>query len=218
MTKIVLSLFLIFLFFANVRNSQGQTPGSAAGIPPAIFNISYHGNNLWNPGLNAGVEQLWSVSHKANKRSQPVVIEKFFNADFGFFRDYSRQTPFFTHVGINNRRYRENKNSLHFQFGFSPVGIYRAFLPETWEYTVNGTVEKVLLPSRWYYAPAVSLGMGRFHRNQPGTGWFVEMNITTLMPYNTYVMPLLNIKAGYRIPLNKQFINFKTTSDHVNNN
>lgn len=215
MTKISLFLFWVLLFFITAGNIQGQTPEFLTGIPPATFNISYHGNNLWNPGLNAGVEQSWSLVQRINKRSRPVVIEKFFNADIGFFRDYSRQTPVFTHVGINSRRYRVDKNSFHYQIGFSPVGIYRAFLPETWEYTVNGTVEKVLLPGRFYYAPVVSMGIGRYHQNQPGTGWFVELNITTLIPYNTYIMPLLNIKAGYRIPLKKQIVNIKTTSDHV---
>jgi len=212
MTKFYLSIIIFTL--ANLAYSNftyAQTPGATSGIPKSTINFSYHGNNLWNPGLNAGVEQPWSVIQKASRRQKPLTIETYFNADLGFFRDYSRQTPFFTHLGINKRRYREDKSGFHYQFGFSPVGIYRSFLPETWEYTVNGTVEKVFLPGRWYYAPVVSLGMGKLHQSQPGTGWFVEMNITTLMPYNTYIMPLLNIKAGYRIPMKKQIIKFNTS-------
>jgi hypothetical protein len=201
-------LFLIILVISGNTISKGQAPEASSIYPPATLNLSYHGNNLWNPGLNAGIEQPWSVSQKADRKSRPVILEKYFNADLGFFRDYSRQTPFFSHLGINRRRYREDKGGFHFQFGFSPVGIYRSFLPETWEYKTDGTVEKVFLPGRWYYAPVVSMGLGRFHNNKPGTGWFVEMNITTLIPYNTYVMPLLNIKAGFRIPMKKQIINF----------
>jgi TM2 domain-containing membrane protein YozV len=204
MNKIITVLFPIALLFAGVASVQSQKSDFGTTPSPATFNIGYYGNNLWNPGLNAGIEQPWSFTQNTNKKQRAYTIEKFFNADVGFFRDYSRQTPFFTHVGINRRRNRENK--IHLQMGFSPVGIYRSFLPETWEYTVNGTVEKIFLPSRWYYAPVVSMGIGRFRNNQPGTGWFVEMNLTTLIPYNTYVMPLINVKAGYRIPLKKQIV------------
>jgi len=200
---------LTYLTYNNL--TCAQIPDAASGSPPATLNISYHGNNLWNPGLNAGIEQTWLVIQKDNRRQKPLTIETYFNADLGFFRDYSRQTPFFTHLGINKRGYREEKGGFHYQFGFSPVGIYRSFLPETLEYTVNGTVEKVFLPGRWYYAPVVSLGIGKLHQGQPGTGWFVEMNITTLMPYNNYIMPMLNIKAGYRIPLKKQIIKLNTS-------
>lgn len=205
----------IFTFACLPYNNfaTAQSPGAATDPTPATLNISYHGNNLWNPGLNAGIEQPWSVILRDNRRQKPLTIETYFNADLGYFRDYSRQTPFFTHLGINKRRYRRDKGGFHYQFGFSPVGIYRSFLPETWEYTVNGTVEKVFLPGRWYYAPVVSLGMGKLHKGQPGTGWFVEMNITTLIPYNTYVMPLLNIKAGYRVPMKRQIIKFH--SPHI---
>lgn len=199
-----LACLVIFTAFAS--KAHNQTPDLQAIPPPATFNLSYHGNNLWNPGLNAGIEQTWSVIQKVNRRHKPLTIETFFNVDLGFFRDYSQQTPFFTHFGINKRRYREDKGGFHYQLGFSPVGIYRSFLPETWEYSATGMVEKVFMPGRWYYAPVVSMGIGRFRNNQPGTGWFIEMNITTLIPYNTYVMPLLNLKAGYRIPIMKQIV------------
>jgi len=207
MSRFYLSLIVFLLYYLLFSSPvYAQTPAVSPFTPPATLNLSYHGNNLWNPGLNAGIEQPWSVIQKASRRQKPLIIETNVNADLGFFRDYSRQTPFFTHWGITKRRYREDKSGFHFQFGFSPVGIYRSFLPETWEYTVNGTVEKVFLPGRWYYAPVVSMGMGQFRNKQPGTGWFVEMNLTTLIPYNTYIMPLLNVKAGYRIPLMKQMV------------
>lgn len=195
----VIAFTLVTLLGSNFTHAQTAT-----------LNVSYHGNNLWNPGLNTGIEQPWLVSTKLNKKEKPLVLETYFNADLGFFRDFSRQTLLFTHVGINKRRYREEKGGFHYQFGFSPLGISRSFLPETWEYTERGTVEKVFLPGRWYYAPVLSLGMGKFRQGQPGTGWFVEANITTLMPYNTYLMPLLNIKAGYRIPVKKQLIKLRS--------
>jgi TM2 domain-containing membrane protein YozV len=204
MKKIKNLLFPIALMLAGIATVQCQMVDYVTFPSPSTFNIGYHGNNLWNPGINAGIEQTWSITQHTNKRQRSYTIEKFFNADVGFFRDYSRQTPFFTHVGMNRRRIRENK--IHLQMGFSPVGIYRSFLPETWEYTVNGTVEKKFLPGRWYYAPVLSMGIGRFRNNQPGTGWFAEINITTLIPYNTYTMPLINVKAGYRIPLKTQII------------
>lgn len=213
-------LSIIIFTLANLACSNftyAQTPDTTSGSQTATLNISYHGNNLWNPGLNVGVEQPWLRSKKLNRREKPLTLETYFNADLGFFTDYSRQTPVFAHLGINKRRYREDKGGFHFQFGFSPVGIYRSFLPETWEYTANGTVEKVFLPGRWYYAPVVSIGMGKLHKGQPGTGWFAEMNITTLMPYNTYIMPLLNIKVGYRIPMKKQILKFNTTKEPRDN-
>jgi len=202
MTNFYISIiFFTFAGLACSNTTYAQT---------STLNISYHGNNLWNPGLNAGVEQPWSLSQKVNRKDKALSIETYFNADLGFFRDHSRQTAVFTHLGINKRRYREDRGGFHYQFGFSPVGMYRSFLPETREYTVNGTVEQVYFPGRWYYAPVVSVGMGKFHEGQPGTGWFVEMNITTLIPYNTYIMPLLNIKLGYRLPMKRQIIKFNS--------
>ena len=218
MSNTYLSLILLTLvYFACNNFTYAQAPGVTPGSPPATFNLSYHGNNLWNPGLNAGIEQPWSVIQKASRRLKPLIIETNVNADLGFFRDYSRQTPFFIHLGITKRRYREDKSGFHYQFGLSPVGIYRSFLPETWEYTVNGTVEKVFLPGRWYYAPVVSMGIGQFQNKQPGTGWFAELNLTTLIPYNTYIMPLLNVKAGYRIPLMKQIVNLSRKEEIIIN-
>ncbi|MCC5931368.1 MAG: hypothetical protein JJU28_19120 [Cyclobacteriaceae bacterium] len=211
MTNLNLSLIILTLVnLACCKLTCAQTPAATSSSQTATLNLSYHGNNLWNPGLNVGVEQPWLVTSKLNRKEKPLTLETYLNADLGFFTDYSRQTPVFTHFGINKRRYRDDKGGFHYQFGFSPVGIYRSFLPETWEYTVNGTVEKVFLPGRWYFAPVLSFGMGKLRQGQPGTGWFLEMNITTLMPYNTYIMPLLNIKAGYRIPMKKQIIKINT--------
>lgn len=212
MTNIYLSIIICTLaILACTTSTYAQSSYTTSNPQTAAFNISYHGNNLWNPGLNVGVEQPWLHRKKLNRREKPLTLETYFNADLGFFRDYSRQTPIFTHLGINKRRYRDDKGGFHYQFGFSPVGVYRSFLPETWEYNANGAAEKVFLPGRWYYAPVLSLGMGKLHKGQPGTGWFAEINITTLMPYNTYVMPLLNIKLGFRIPMKKQIIKFRSS-------
>jgi hypothetical protein len=205
MNQFYARLFFIFSFAYN-SSVFAQHQSTLSSPLPAALNISYHGNNLWNPGLNIGLEQSRALKQKVNRKQRTLIIETYFNADLGIFRDYSRQTPLFSHLGINKRRYRKDKGGFHYQFGFSPLGVYRSFLPETWEYTANGTVEKVTFPGRWYYAPVMSFGMGKFHQGKPGTGWFVEINITTLMPYNTYIMPLLNIKAGYRIPMKKQIL------------
>ncbi len=198
---------ILFVILLQWGHAFGQETGNAIESSVPAINVSYHGNNFWNPGLNVGVEQAWATTRRVNRKNRNFTVEKLLYVDLGFFRDFSRQTPVFTHFGVMRRRYKES--GFHTQWGVSPLGVMRSFLPETWSYQSGGGAEQVRFAGRWYYAPVVSWGIGRLRDQQVGTGWFVELNMTVLFPYNRSLMSLLNCKAGYRFPLNRQLLPLK---------
>lgn len=174
------------------------SPGYTQAVPPKItMNIGYHGNNIWNPGFNIGLDYIHGIESGNSRNGEPYIRHKFFNADLGFYADPGSYRAVFTHLGINHRKFQENK--LNFNIGFSPVGLFRSFIPETNEAEEVDGPGKIPVAEKWYYAPVVSLGMGKFRNNKPGTGWFFEIDIMTLIPYDRSVLPLLNTKIGWRM-------------------
>lgn len=167
-------------------------------VPRMTLNIAYFGNNFWKPGFNAGLDYTHGVEEGSNRKGKDYIRQKFFNLDMGLYFDPGNHAGMLTHAGVNHRKYRENKINLH--IGFSPLGIYRSFLNKPYELFDNAEVSGVAKPGRFYYAPTLSLGMGKFSNNVPGTGWFFEIDLTGLVPY-TYVMFLVNTKLGLRIRL-----------------
>lgn len=195
-------------FFAVAQD--GTTRSSTEGENNAVINLAYFGNNFWIPGLSIGCEQSRTSIQKTNQRNITSTIDKLYFGDAGFFLDYMRQTSVFVHFGIARRKYYQS--GFHTYAGVSPVGVLRAFFPETWNYSPSIGGERVQVAGRWYYAPSVTMGVGRLRNKTPGTGWFLELNLMALMPYNRAVMPLLNAKAGYRIPLNARLLKPKAQS------
>lgn len=167
---------------------------------PTRVNLSYFGNNLWNPGANIGLEHVYASTRRVNKKNKTFDIEKLLISDLGFFHDRSRQTPVFTHLGVARRRYRES--GLYGQWNFSPLGIMRSFLPETWVFQQGTSPEQVRFAGRWYYAPVMGWALGH-QQAKSGRALFAELSTTVLFRYNRSVMPLLNCKVGYRLPLKK---------------
>ncbi|MFW6226665.1 MAG: hypothetical protein ACOC31_01025 [Bacteroidota bacterium] len=166
-----------------------------------IYAVGYHGNTLWNPGINAGVEIPRSFETTTNRKEQTIRKFKFWQADAGFFADRRTELGLYAHGGLTWRRQKSDKP--YWQLGVSPVGFYRSFLPNTYEFTDEGlvtdTVESLTLAGNFYFAPAFSLQTGKISSSNPLSNWFAEINIITLMPYNTYIMPLVNVKVGYRL-------------------
>jgi hypothetical protein len=89
------------------------------------------------------------------------------------------------------------KNRWNLSTSLEPIGLYRSFLPETYEVDDNGEVSKVTLPGRFYLSPSASAGIGRLSKENPDNGWFLRANINTLFPYNRVFMPLFNVDLGY---------------------
>lgn len=190
--NIIILLSFILTFVLNPLNCQKRPEYLS-------MNFSYHGNNIWNPGFNAGLDYVHTIDNGKNRKGKEYTRHRYFNADLGFYVDPGSHTGIFTHFGFNHRKFRDNK--LNFNIGISPAGIYRSFLLETYEVSDDGQVSEVTLPGRWYFAPVVTMGMGKFRNNTPGTGWFFEIDLMGLVPYNSYAMLLMNTKLGYRVKI-----------------
>ena len=170
------------------------------------FKISYSGNIFWNNGLNFGADYLLKeiVKVKNRKRGQRTNLHQFhLNGNLGFTTNFSSKTDtgLFTNYGVTWRR--TNKKGKQFSIELNPLGYYRSFLPET--YKVNGdNVEKVFLPGRGYYAPSLSVGIGKQRKGKKITGRFFNVNLMLRTPYNAGTLPAINLQYGYRFNLKKK--------------
>ncbi len=170
------------------------------------FKVSYSGNIFWNNGVNFGAEYLLKeyTKVKNRKRGQRTNTHQFLlNGTLGFTTNFSTTTDtgIFTNYGLTWRR--TNKKGKQFSIAFNPLGYYRSFLPET--YKVNGdNVEKVFLPGRGYYAPSISVGIGKQRKGKKITGRFFNVNLLLRTPYNAGTSPAINLQYGFRFNFKKK--------------
>jgi hypothetical protein len=167
---------------------QNLTPLQAQNTPyesSYSYSVSYFGNNLWNPGLKLGVEHAWK---------RPVLKAWNVAGNIGMYLDPGSHAGLFSNAGISYRSTSaKGRNRL---IALNPAGIYRSFLAETYSYDSQGGVTRVMLPGTLYYAPAFSLGIGKFTDPSSQSGWFTQVTVITLLPYNHWIMPLINLEAG----------------------
>ncbi|AUP77328.1 hypothetical protein [Flavivirga eckloniae] len=212
--KLKLCLLISFLLFilkvGFAQNLEGTnnltTPLSKSFLDRTEFKASYFGNIFWNNGLVFGAEYLLKehVKTKNRKRGQRTNTHQFLlNGNLGFTTNFSSKTDtgVFTNYGLTWRR--TNKKGKQFSIAFNPLGYYRSFLPET--YKVNGdNVEKVFLPGRGYYAPSISVGIGKQRKGKKITGRYFNINLMLRTPYNAGTLPAFNFQYGYRFNLKKK--------------
>jgi hypothetical protein len=187
---LLICLVLLLLYFPG--QAQTTTPDS-----PYRYSVAYFGNNLWNPGLKLGME--YSRKVKANIDSQgaeDIFPKKEWvpGANIGVYLDPGSHAGLFTDAGIGYRR-TSAKGSTRF-VSLHPAGIYRSFLTETYRYNEEVGVEHVTLPGNFYFAPSFSLGIGKLTGPALQSGWFTQLTVITLVPYNHWLMPLINLEAG----------------------
>lgn len=186
-----LFVMVLSLVFSGLRAQDG--------VPKLTLNLSYYGNNIWNPGFNAGLDFTHGMENGSSRKGSEYTRQKFINLDAAFFVDPGSHAGLLIHSGFNHRKYQEDKINLH--IGGSPLGLFRTFLPESNETSSNGNDNKPSLSGRYYFAPTLSLGIGKFRNNMPGTGWFFNVDITSLLPNRDYVMFMVNTRLGLRIRL-----------------
>ncbi len=170
------------------------------------FKVAYSGSIFWNNGLNFGAEYVLKETIKTKNRrgeERSNTHQFLLNGNLGFTTNFSTSTDtgIFTNVGITWRR--TNKKGKQFSIEFNPFGYYRSFLPETYE--VNGNnVEKVFLPGRSYYAPSLSVGIGKQRPGKKITGRYFNINFMLRTPYNAGNLPTFNLQYGFRFNLKKK--------------
>jgi hypothetical protein len=186
-------VMFIFLILQHLP-CEAQNEGSDS---PYRYSVAYFGNNLWNPGLKAGVEYTWKVKTNVDNPGVEAIFPKkewVPAANIGLYLDPGSHAGLFTNAGIGYRRTNDKGN---YRFvSLQPAGMYRSFLTETYRYNEQDGVERVPLPGNLYFAPAFSLGIGKFTNPALQSGWFTQFTVITLVPYNHWIMPLINLEAG----------------------
>jgi hypothetical protein len=189
------SLLVPFIVFALFWTSKIMV---AQDVQPLVYEFGYHGNNLWNPGIKAGAGLVWRKKTTTTKKVKKRYHQTTLNGNIGFYLDPGSHVGTFLEAGLTYRKFHPNDWFL--SLGINPLGVYRSFLPETYEVDLNGNTVKKTLPGRTCFSPSGSIGFGKLRKDSPN-GWFVKTNLMFLIPYNTYILPLLNIEAGYAIKL-----------------
>lgn len=194
-----------YLFLSTLSlNAQDKTTNNF--LDRTEFKIGYSGTILWNNGLVVGAEYLWKekVKIKNRKRSKKTNTHQFLlNGNLGFTTNFSTKTDtgVFTNYGITWRR--TNKKGKQFSIELNPLGYYRSFLPET--YKVEGdNVEKIFLPGRGYYAPSLSIGLGKLRKGKKLTGRYFNLNFMLRTPFNAGTLPSIFLQYGYRFNFKKK--------------
>jgi len=187
-------------------NAQDSTIVRESGSPKSkhYFNVSYYGNNLWNPGLKFGagilLHQKGKDVMKHTKKKGDVLKHKehqfFLTGDIGFYWEPKHFTALFSYFGVSYRK--TNTKGFNYNFGLSPLSVYRSFLVQTYEVDDAGNVSEVSFPGRFYYAPTLIAGIGKKKEGKFFTGWFLNANFMTLVKYNANMLPLLHIEFGFR--------------------
>lgn len=208
--RLLMLFFIVFIKIGSAQNLEiPELPTSITSLSfleRTEFKVSYFGNIFWNNGLNFGAEYLLIENEKVKnrKRGQRTNTHQFLlKGNLGFTTNFAAKTDtgVFTNYGVTWRR--TNKKGKQFSIELNPLGYYRSFLPET--YKVNGNnVEKVFLPGRGYYAPSISVGIGKQRPGKKITGRYFNINFMLRTPYNAGSLPAFNFEYGYRFNFKKK--------------
>ncbi len=164
---------------------------SAQMIDKPEWNVSYLGNNLWNPGLQVG-RLLPGRGH----HGVPLIYQ----AHLGAYWDPQTQFNLFAFAGWQYRGSFTKRD--YFDIRVSPLGLFRSFYPEAYRVLDNGNTEKIFLPGRWYYAPEFSLTWGFQLKNEQIKQVYFGPQLFLLMPYNSRILPILNFQIGLNLTNN----------------
>lgn len=204
--KLRLLLLCLFQFtFFSYGQNQSKSQTTNTELPESFldrteFKVGFVGTVFWNNGLSVGTEYLWKESEKTktrNDKERTNIHQFLFNGNLGFVTNFSSKTDSgaYTNFGLTWRR--TNKKGKQFSIELNPLGYYRSFLPETYE--VNGdSVDKVFLPGRGYYAPSLSVGIGKQRKDKVRSGSYFNINYTMRTPYNSGALPTFSLQYGFR--------------------
>nr|WP_298789733.1 hypothetical protein [uncultured Allomuricauda sp.] len=202
--RLLLLCLFQFTFFSYGQNkSKNQTTNtqlSESFLDRTEFKVGVVGTVFWSNGLSVGAEYLWKENEKTktrNHKERTNTHQFLFNGNLGFVTNFSSKTDTgaYTNFGLTWRR--TNKKGKQFNIELNPLGYYRSFLPETYE--VNGdSVDKVFLPGRGYYAPSLSVGIGKQRKGKVRSGSYFNINYTMRTPYNSGALPTFSLQYGFR--------------------
>ncbi|MEM6343804.1 MAG: hypothetical protein AAF927_07980 [Bacteroidota bacterium] len=164
---------------------------SAQKIDTPEWDVSYVGNNLWNPGLQFG-----RLIPGLGRHEGPVIYQ----AHLGAYWDPQAQFNLYAFAGWQYRGSFSKRD--YFDIRISPVGLLRSFYPEAYRVLDNGNTDKIFLPGRWYYAPEFSLTWGFRPKNEQIKQVYFGPQLFLLLPYNSRILPILNFQIGLNLKSN----------------
>lgn len=183
-------LILLIACLGLLQSTAGQNR-------PTRLEMSYLGNNLWNPGVKLALDTELSQQKLQSPQGKEKSLHKSHRLDAGFYVDPGSYTGLFINAGWQRKTIYPKRYFI--SWAANPVGLFRSFLPETYQVSPNGEIDKVALPGRLYLAPSFQAGVGRISGRHPNRSYFARLNMIILLPYNTFIMPLLNIELGCTI-------------------
>lgn len=196
---IVLSLMLLAVTknFAQVTGITEQK---------LSFTISYYGNMLIKPGIKAGADYVITqkrCSEKERKKAaaNSMIKQLVVSGDVGSFWHPHSHVAIFNYYTLNYRIVKPTQQKFN-TIGLGP-GIYRSVYPETYEVDDSGEISPVSMAGRFYFAPVLVLGTGKFMAGKTIQSWHFNTNIMFLCNYNTGVVPLLSFDIGIGFSFNK---------------
>lgn len=199
--------FFAFLYLSSLcLSAQDIRDPATTFLDRTEFKMGYIGNLIWDNGLSFGAEHLWKEKVKLKDRrgkQKTNTHQLLFNGNIGFTTNLATNTDgaIFTNYGLIWRR--TNTKGKQISIGFNPLGYYRSLLPETYE--VNGNeVDKVSFPGRGYYAPSLSIGIGKLRKGKKLTGSYFNLNFVWRTPYNGGTVDAIYLQYGYRFKFKKK--------------
>lgn len=190
-------LAIILLLLSVQLRAQDVTEPSS-WLERTDFKVGYFGDLISNNGINFGAEYRWKENVRIKeKRSRQKTIKRqlLLNGSLGYSTNFATQTQngIFAYSGLILRRVNTKSRELFVEL--NPLGLYRSILPTTYE-VVDDDVTRVSFPGRSYYAPSLAIGIGRFQRAQKRSGWYLNLQHTLLINYNTGELPITSLHFG----------------------
>lgn len=198
---VLLPVLLLLMFTFNPRTTYANGP-SILMVDPSYYTVAYAGNNLWNPGVEIGAGFLLHTFPARSGKKNLLDRQVYFLSNIGIYLDPGSHAGLYNQYGVVFRR-SKSQGWFH-SLELLPVGVYRSFLPETWTVEAGELAVQVILPGRTYFAPGIGYHFGNGVSEDRGGDWFAGCSMTLLIPYNTYVMPVLSIDLGLRFAGRKE--------------
>ncbi|MEO0572761.1 MAG: hypothetical protein AAF039_13730 [Bacteroidota bacterium] len=198
--QLLLFFLLQFTIFGYGQNQTANPQPYEHFWDRTELKVGFVGTGFWSNGLSIGAEYLWKENEKAKTRKgkgRTNTHQFLFNGNFGFATNFSSKTDTgaYTNFGLTWRR--TNKKGKQFHVELNPLGYYRSFLPETYE--VNGDqVDKVFLAGRGYYAPSLSVGIGKRRKGKVRSGSYFNISYSPRFNYNAGTLPTFSLQYGFR--------------------
>ncbi|MEL7219899.1 MAG: hypothetical protein AAGJ93_01190 [Bacteroidota bacterium] len=188
----------ITLLLLSIQLNAQDVAKPSSWLERTDFKVGYFGNVIDNNGLNLGAEYRWRENIRSKERrgvQKTVKLQLLLNGSLGYSTNFATQTQngIFTYSGLILRRVNTKNRELSIEL--NPLGLYRSVLPATYK-VVSNDVNRVSLPGRSYYAPSVAIGIGRFRRAHKRSGWYLNLQHTLLINYNTGLLPIGSLHFG----------------------